>query len=589
MLSSAWIVISVLIICFSLLLVTSISADAILICGVMVLVLTGVLEPAEALSGFANEGLITVAVLYVIARGMSQTGVVDWIASDLLGKPKNTASAQLRLMLPVAGLSAFLNNTPVVAMLIPAVKDWAKRHKLSVSQLMIPLSYAAIVGGTCTLIGTSTNLVVNDLLRELPQAASLKMFDLAWVGIPCIVVVIAFTLASSRWLLPSRGIQQTNFGDFRQYVIEMTVEPDSGMIGKSIEDAGLRQLPGVFLIEIVRSGRVIPAASPKEILLANDHLVFAGDVGSVVDLKNIRGLRLAEGQAFKVNANEFDRCLVEVVISNNFPTIGKTVKEGQFRTRYGAAIIAVSRDGQHIKARIGDIVLKAGDTLLLEAHEQFVNQKRYSRDFLMVGAIENSRPVQHQRRGLAAFILVSMIALAGSGVLSMLEAGFIACVALIVFRCLSITDARRSLDLQILLVIASAIAMGVGMEKTGASSYLAHNLISVSAGTAFGALVATFFITALFSALITNIAAALIMFPIVVAISSELQVSVMPFVVTLMVAASASFATPIGYQTNLMVYGPGEYRYIDFLRIGVPLTLLVGLVTVCVAPVIWHF
>ena len=323
--------------------------------------------------------------------------------------------------------------------------------------------------------------------------------------------------------------------------------------------------------------------------MANDRLVFAGDVRSVADLKNTRGLRIAEDQAFKINATDLNRCLVEAIVSNDFPTLGKSVKEGQFRSSYGAAIIAVARDGEHIKSRIGDIVLRPGDTLLLEAHEEFLTQQQYSKDFLMVSQIEDSRPIQHHRRGMAATILLAMVSIAVLGWMSMLEAGLLAVACLIILRCITIQDARRSVEWQVLLVIAAAISLGGGLEKTGAATYLASNMVEVFAGSPTGLLIATFVLTACFSALITNSAAALLMFPIVVAVPQELGVSVMPYMVTLMIAASTSFATPIGYQTNLMVYGPGDYRFVDFLRLGVPLTLLVGVVTVILAPVIWPF
>ena len=283
---------SVITLCFGLLVFSRFPADVILIAGVCLLTLLGVLTAEDALQGFANEGMVTVAVLFVVARGLAQTGVVNWISLQLLGRPNNIAKAQWRLMLPVASLSTLLNNTPVVAMMVPAVTDWAKRNNFNVSQLMIPLSYAAIIGGTCTLVGTSTNLVINDMFTDVHGGEGLAMFDLAWVGIPCVVVVMAFTIGFSRWLLPHRGEpDQALFADARQYIVEMEVEADSSLVGRSIEEAGLRHLPGMYLIEIDRGGQLITAVSPRQILMNGDHLIFAGDVRSVVDLKNIHGLK----------------------------------------------------------------------------------------------------------------------------------------------------------------------------------------------------------------------------------------------------------------------------------------------------------
>lgn len=563
--------------------------DMILCGGVVVLLLADVITPKEALAGMSNEGMITVAVLFIVARALSETGVVSWISARILGRPKSVGAAQLRLMSPVALFSSVLNNTPVVAMLVPAVRDWAKRNQLPVSQLMIPLSYAAIIGGTCTLVGSSTNLVLNGMLVEQLPGAGLGMFELAWIGVPSVLAVIAFTLIFASRLLPNRGGQSERFEDTRQYIVEMIVEPGSVVIGESIEDAGLRQLPGMFLIEILRGDRVLTAVQPSEILQTHDRLVFAGDVRSVVDLKNIHGLRMAEDQVFKLGRNSHERCLVEVVISPNFPFLGKNIREMGFRNHYTAAVIAVSRNGQHIKSKLGDIVLEPGDTLLLETHEDFLNRQRYSRDFLLVSAIENSRPVRHEHRLRASVIMLGMVLSVALGVLSMLKAAFLAASLLVLTRCIRASDARRSLDWQVLLVIASAIGLGRAMEKTGAADSLAQLLIGMAGSSPYAALAAVFIITALFSSVISNLAAAVIVFPIAVASAQQLGVDVMPFVVTLMMAASASFATPIGYQTNLMVYGPGDYRFSDFLKIGTPLTVLVGIVTVLITPQVWPF
>ncbi len=585
----AWIALSVIAGCLLALIFTRRPPDMILCGGVVVLLLLDVLSPKEALAGMSNEGMVTVGVLFIVAQALSETGVVSWISHSMLGRPKSVGVAQLRLMAPVAAFSTILNNTPVVAMMIPAVRDWAKRNNLPVSQLMIPLSYAAIVGGTCTLIGTSTNLVVNGmLLHSLPDQA-LGMFDLAWVGVPSVLIVIGFTILTSRKLLPFKLGKTERFGDTRQYIVEMIVDDSSPMIGQSIEEAGLRQLPAMFLIEIVRDERLMTVVSPKEILMAGDRLIFAGDVRSVVDLKNFHGLRLAEDQAFKLGANNLSRCLAEVVISPNFPHLGRMIRDMKFRNNYGAAIIAISRNGEQLKGRIGDVELEPGDTLLLEAYEDFVPNQRYSRDFLLVSEIENSRPVRHEHRLRAGVIMLAMVVVVAAGWLSMLKAAFLAAGLMVATRCIRASDARRSVDWQILLVIAASIALGGSLESTGAASIIASEIIGVAAGSPMATLVAIFVVTTLFSAVISNLAAAVIVFPIALAASQQLDVSALPFAVTLMMAASASFATPIGYQTNLMVYGPGDYRFSDFFKIGIPLTVLVGITTIVIVPLVWPF
>ena len=592
----AYLALSIVLLCFAVLVFTRFAADAVLVFGLLVLMLFGVLEPHEAFSGFANEGTLTVAFMFVVARGLSKTGVADWVASNLLGKPGSLGLAQLRLMVPVAAMSSVVNNTPVVAMMIPTVISWAKRLRLSVSQLLMPLSYAAIIGGACTLVGTSTNLVVDGLMRELIDSSAhpeltrgLGIFELALVGIPCVLVVLLYVLLFSRVLLPnSREEYQAQFEDARQYTVEMLIEKSSPLVNKTVGDADLRNLPGLFLIEIERNGHLITAVGPKQILREGDRLVFAGNVESIVDLQNMRGLRPADDQVFKIDSERSDRHLVEVVISRNFPQLGKSVKEGKFRTTYGAAIIAVAREGQRLRNRIGDIVLKPGDTLLIEAGRSFERQQRYVKDFLLVRSIDYS-PVSYERMGIALAIFTVMILAASFRIVSMLEAAMVASVAMVATRCIRIEEARNSIDWQVLLVIGASIGLGLSLDKTGAAPQMATFFLGAVGESPYLVLAMLFFVTAGLSAMISNVAAAVIMFPIAAALSAGMGLNLTPFAVTLMIAASASFATPIGYQTNLMVYGPGKYRFIDFVRMGLPLTVLVGLTTVVFVPLFWSF
>ena len=583
----AWITVGVISLCFLYLISSRHPPELILFSGVVALLFLNIITIPQLLLGFSNEGIATVAILYIVAAGLTQTGVVSWLSTVWLGRPKSLSLAQTRLMLPVAIISSVLNNTPVVAMLIPAVNDWSKRCQFSVSQLMIPLSYAAIVGGTCTLAGTSTNLIINDMINKYDPSQRLEIFDLAWIGIPLVITVTFFILATSRWLLPKRFKEHRRFEDTRQYIIEMLINDSSPIIGKSIEEAGLRHLNGVFLVKIQRHDRAIPAPSPSEVLYRDDRLFFAGDVASVVDIKKLAGLRSAENQVFKLQANRCDRCLVEVAISPRFPQLGKTVRESNFRSIYGAAIIAVSREGEHIHQRIGDIELKSGDTLLLEAHQEFIQQQKYAKDFLLVSQIENSSPVAHDKRLISISLLALMIFFIYFAQVPILKAALFTAAAMLITQCISVSEARASIHWDVLLVISSSIALGIAMENSGAADNISEVLISFAGSSPITLLASLFFLTAAFSAVISNIAAAVLMFPIALASSQALGVNLTPLVVTIMVAASASFATPIGYQTNLMVYGPGDYRFMDFVKIGVPLTAVVGVVVIVLIPIIW--
>lgn len=589
MLWEAWFTLGVVVLCLALLASNRIAPDVVMMAGLTLLFLAGALTPQQALAGLTNEGMATVAVLYIVVSGLTETGAIGWIVQSVLGRPRTTAHAQIKLMAPVAAMSGFLNNTPVVAIFIPAIQEWAKRNRLSLSRLMIPLSFAGIAGGTCTLIGTSTNLVVNGLLIKELGHTGLALFDLAWVGLPIVGLVIAYILFFSSWLLPTRQPALNRLENARQYTVEMVVEPHSPLIEKTIEDAGLRQLPGLFLMEIEREGQIIAAVSPFQRLRENDRLVFVGIVESVVDLQRIRGLKPATDQVFKLNLPRRERRLIEAVVSNTCPLVGKRVREGRFRTNYNAVIIALARNGERINKKIGDIVLRAGDTLLLETRPSFVEQQRNSRDFYLVSRIDDSRPPRHERALIAATITIAMVLSVATGMLSMLKAALLAAGLMIITRCTSAGIARNAVDWQVLVVIAASFGVGIALQNTGAANAVAEFIIALAGGDPWLSLALVFIVTALFTGLATNNAAAVIMFPIVVATANSMSVSVLPFAVTIMVAASASFATPIGYQTNLMVYGVGGYRFIDFVRIGIPLTVLVGLVTIFVVPLVWKF
>ncbi len=590
----AWLTVAVLLLALGQLAFTRIPPDIALLGAVAVLMLTGVLAPHDALSGLANEGVATVALLFVVSAGMTETGGITWIAERIFGRPRTPQRAIARLTIPAATASAFMNNTPLVAMLIPAVNDWAKQIRVAASKLMIPLSYAAILGGTCTLIGTSTNIVVNGLVIEAAKTNNalprdgLGMFDITWIGVPACLVGLAFIIGLSRWLLPDRRAPISDRDDPRQYTVEMAVTPDSPLAGKTIEEAGLRHLQGVFLAEINRDSQVLPAVSPQERLRPNDLLVFVGVVDSVVDLRKIRGLAPATDEVAKIAVPSRDRCLIEAVVSNSCPIVGKTIRDGRFRTKYDAAVIAVARNGERINKKIGDIVLQPGDTLLLESHPSFADRERNSRDFFLVSRLENSTPPQHEKAVIAIIILAGLVIALASDIPTVIAA-LGAAAAMLITGCASIAAARRAIDWETLLAIVAAFALGKALETTGAAASIGSKVIELAVGDPWMALALVYAVTLVVTELITNNAAAALMFPLAMSTAQRLGASYYPFIIAVMMAASAGFATPIGYQTNLMVYGPGGYRFSDYLKIGVPLDILVGIVTVLLAPLVFPF
>ncbi|WP_428389399.1 SLC13 family permease [Mucisphaera sp.] len=547
-------------------------------------------DAGDLVLGFGNPGLITIAMLFIVAAGLRHTGAAEMMARWFLGLPKSALAAQSRLMPPAALLSGFLNNTAVVAVFLPIVGDWSKKIGVSPSRLMIPLSYAAMLGGMCTLIGTSTNLVVHGRMLEDPSIGSgLGMFEIAWVGLPCALAGLAYLLLVGRWLLPDRQPALRQENGAREYAVEMIVEPDGPLVGSTIEEAGLRHLPGLYLAEIDRAGTSMAAVGPNEKLASNDRLVFVGMVASVVDLRKIRGLAPAEHQVFKLDAPRSSRRLIEAVVSSRCPLVNKTIRDGRFRSVYNAAVIAVARDGQRLQQKIGDIVLQPGDTLLMEAPSSFVDERRYSQDFYLVSPIEESTIVRHERAWLAIGVLALLVVLVGTGLLSMLHGAMLAAGLMWLTRCCTASEARASIDWQVLVVIGAALGLGSAVAASGAADGLADAMMSLTGGNPLLALAIIFVLANLFTELMTNVAAALLVYPIATASAEAMELSPMPFLITIMIAASASFSTPIGYQTNLMIYGPGGYRYTDYTRIGLPLTVLLLVITVLLVPMVWPF
>lgn len=570
------------------LVLTRIAADLVLMTSLVILVVTGILTPASALAGFANPGVITIATLYVVAAGLKETGAVQWIARRLLGHPKSAAGAQARLIAPTGILSAFMNNTAVVAMFIPAVQDWGQRLGISPSKLLLPLSYATILGGTCTLIGTSTNLVVDGLLQSRLDI-HLGLFELAWVGVPLLVVGGIFMVLFANRLLPDRGGLREELEEVREYGVEVEVLSPGPLVGLTVAQAGLRALKYGYLTEIDRQGRLITAVEPDRMLQAGDRLYFVGAPECASELRRIQGLKPANGSVHKLDMANHQRCLVEVVLGPEFTSLGQTVRDSKFRTRFNAAILSISREGKRVPGKLGDIRFRMGDTLLLEASQEFAQQYRFRRDFLLVSALNDSTPPDFSRAPMALGILLALVVASASGLLSILEAAFIAAGAMIATGCITASRARRSVDLPVLVVIASSFALGTAMSETGAANWVAGSLLSFGPLTPWVALALVYLLTAAFTEVITNNAAAVLMFPIALAVSEQMGVSVLPFAIAVMFAASASFMTPLGYQTNLMVFGPGRYQFTDYLKIGAPLSLLVGVTAVGLIPLVWSF
>ncbi len=554
--------------------------------GVIALLLPGIITAQEAFQGFGNSAPITVAALYILARGVERTGLMQPLLTALLG-PRGGNSSLARLTASSAAASAFLNNTPLVAMLIPPVTDWAERTGQSPSRYLMPLSYAVILGGAVTLIGTSTNLVVSGLL-DAKMGRPMGMFEITPFGLPAAIVGITVLVLTASRLLPARRPARKDLEqEFREFSVSMRVVPAGPLEEKTVEEAGLRNLQGVFLVEIEREGEQIAPVSSSTVLRGDDRLCFVGRVDLVVDLTAMRGLESTEQQ----HLAEFDTArhtFWEAVIGASSPLVGKTLKESQFRSRYQAAVVAIHRAGQRLNAKPGDIELRAGDTLLMLADPGFRGRWRDRNDFLLVSQLGGTPPGITRKAGLVAVVMGLVVFVAGGGFLPMLEVALVGAVSLVVFGVLSATEARNAVDLDVIVMVAASFGLGAGMEKSGLSDAIAGGLISAFEGLGpMGILLGLILATSLVTELVTNNAAAAIMFPIAWATAQKVGADPRMFAMVVATMASTSFLTPIGYQTNTMVYGPGGYRFSDYARLGAPLTVCV-IVTILLVARFWY-
>ncbi|MCJ7500455.1 SLC13 family permease [bacterium] len=565
--------------------------DVILFISLAILFLTGVLTPQEAFIGFSNQGMLTVGILFIVAYAAQSSGILEVFAGRVMGKGHGLRRSLLRMIVPVSAMSAFLNNTPVVAMFTPAVRDWAKARGFSPSKFLIPLSYASIFGGVCTLIGTSTNLVVNGLLQqELDR--SLTLFELAWVGLPIAIVGTLYLVLIGHRLLPDHNDPVEDLMETgREYLVTMEVREGCPLVDQKVAEAGLRNLQGLFLAEIVRNGESIGPVKPTDRIRLGDGLVFTGLVNSILQLQKIDQLiPLDEPRLYHDLRQSGQGRIIEAVVSRASPMLGRTIKEGNFRARYNAVVLAVHRNGVRISAKIGDIVLKPGDTLLILGSDDFLKTWNRSREFYMLSKVSDVPAVDRFKATVAVVSLAAMILLAGLGILSIFKAAILAASVLLLTRTVTPTEARRSIEMNVLIVIACAFGISKALDKTGAATYIAQSIIgAVQVMGPLGVLGAIYLVTSMLTEVITNNAAAALAFPIAISAAAQVNADPMPFVIAVAVGASAAFSTPFGYQTNMIVYGPGGYRFRDFVKVGLPLNIIIMIVALLIIPRVWGF
>lgn len=567
----AWVTIVTVLSLFLTLLLTKLREDVAFLTVIAVLVLTGVLETKEALGAFSSGSVVVIGVLFVVLAGLVHTGVLQWIVRYLLGTPKSYASAVLRLMVPVAGLSSVLSNTTVVALFVGIVKMWGKKLNIAPSKLLIPLSYAAGLGGICTLIGTPPNLIISGLYAT-DTGEQLNIFATTIPGLACLAVGILTILALHK-LLPNRRSSDESFEQTTEYTVELLVPADCPLIGQTVEESGLKAVEGGNLIEIVRfDHEVITPVPANEFLIGGDRLVFAGRVDDILHLRKMHGLVNADHPVFTSAELKEKRCLRTAYVMQGCELAGRCISNTTIEHDHHFTLVAVARQGERINKSPRDIELRVGDSLLIECSPQNKNiEALHGLQFFDSPAI----PLIGKKTLLSSLIMLAMIVLSSLDVMPLLNSAMLAAIAMLVFRCCTPNQAMKAIDWNILMIFAGSVAIGTAIQKTGIAEVMANGMMSLCGNHPLVVMTAMCFAATFLTEFISNTAAGAIFYPIVYHAAVSMGVNPIPFIISLMIAVSCSFATPIGSPTHMLVYGPGGYRFIDFLKIGFWMNIII--------------
>ncbi len=548
-------------------------------------VVLGILTPPQMLAGFANESIASVVLLIVLSAALRKNFPLESLIDVLYrlgtrGRPLGYRSFLFRMMVQVALFSSFMNNTPIVALMTPYVFRWGRINQVSPSRLLIPLSYATIMGGMVTLVGTSTTLVLNGFMIERGVGGIPGMSLLFIGGAVCVTGIIFLGLIGYRLLPDRRDILESFEKNKREYLVETVLAPGSSLAGRTVLEAGLRSLRGIYLVEIIRRQQTISPVGPQEKLRNDDVLIFAGETDYVVDLVDNRaGLTLPQ-HADTRNTDQIE--VIEAVVGANSNLVGQTAKEIAFRERYNAAIVAIHRNGERISGKIGEIRLRQGDLLLLYAGKDFRQRADLYRDIFIISQLKERLQPNRKKVWLFLGMALGTISLIVLGQLSLFVGLLIIFAGMVGLRMITLPDVKQEVDINLVGILVFSLALGQAMIKTGSGDLIAQWMLETTEGASITVILGSLLlVTTLLTSFITNVGAVSITFPLAYSMSNTLDVDGTPFYLAIAYAASAAFVTPIGYQTNLIVYGPGGYNFRDFLRVGLPVTIIY-LVTVLV-------
>jgi len=580
----AWITIVTVLTMFSVLLFTKLRSDLVFLGAIAILFVTGVLDAKEAFSGFSSTSVIVIGVLFVVVAGLMHTGVLQWIVKHLLGQPKSYTGAVTRLMLPVAALSSFLSNTTIVALFVGIVKMWSKKLGISPSKLLIPLSYASGMGGVCTLIGTPPNLIISGLYADHTGSA-MNLLATTIPGLFCLAVGVLSIIAMRR-LLPDRKAPEAAFEDTSDYTVELLVPSDNPYIGKRIVEAGLKDIRGGRLIEIIHFDEVLSPVPDDEPILGGDRLVFAGQIDEILDLKKTHGFVNADHHVFTMDEVSKDRQLRTAYIPYNSVLIHKILSQTTFEKDNNMTLVAVARQGKRLEQSPHEVKLHAGDTLLFECPPKLnINTDQLCSQLQFFDS--EQVPNIGSKTLISTAIMIAMVVLSALNVIPLLQCAFLAAFAMLIFRCCNPDQAMKAINWEILMVFAGSVVLGLAIQKTGIAERLAYGILDVCGTNPIIVMTAICFVATFITEFISNTAAGAMFFPIMYEAATQLGYEPYPFLIALMISVSSSFATPIGSPTHMLVYAPGGYRFSDFLRIGLLMNFIILAANIFIVNVVY--
>ena len=580
----AWITILTVLSMFTVLLLTKLRADLVFLGAIAILFVTGVLNAKEAFSGFSSTSVVIIGVLFVVVAGLTHTGVLQWIVKHLLGQPESYSKAVIRLMLPVAGLSSFLSNTTVVALFVGIVKMWSKKLGVSPSKLLIPLSYASGMGGVCTLIGTPPNLIISGLYAENTGVA-MNVLTTTIPGLFCLFIGV-LSIIAMRNLLPDRKAPESAFESTSEYTVELLVPSDNPNIGMTINEAGLNNVRGGNLIEVVHFDEFVSPAGGDEIVMGGDRLIYSGQIDEILELKKTHGLVNADHYVFTLSEIDKNRQLRTAYVTFASSLIGKAIGNTNFEKDYGLVLVAVARSGKRIEQSPREVVIQAGDTLLLDCPPKLkIDTSSLASKLHFFDS--DQVPNIGKKTLISTTIMIAMVVLSALNIIPLLQCAFLAAMAMLIFKCCNVDQAMKSINWEILMVFAGSVVLGVAIQKTGIAERLAFGILDVCGDNPIVVMTAICFVGTFITEFISNTAAGAMFFPIMYQAAEKLGYEPFPFLVALMVSVSSSFATPIGSPTHMLVYGPGGYRFSDFMRIGLLMNLIILAANIFIVNIIY--